>query len=333
MKKTLEYILLALIAVSCSNPNDIFVLKGKFKNFNQGELYVYNLTGRGSIDTVRLTEGKFSYDILQEDTALLSVVFPNFSEIPVIATPGATLKMVGDASHLREVAVSGTKDNDQLTDFRIRVADKTPPEAEQEAAAFIKDHPASPGCLYVLNRYFLVKSSPNYKKVEELLDIMLKASPGNLQLQELKKQVQGLKSLKTGGKLPDFSAVTTTGSRVTKADLKGDVNVVVVWSSWSFESQSIVRQLHKMRKEYGQRLQLLGICLDGNTAECKQQMKRDSLSWPTVCDGRMWQMPIVSQLGISAIPDNIVTDRSGKIIARGLTLAELKKEIENKLKK
>ena len=143
MKRTLEYILLALIVVSCSESNDIFVLKGKFKNFNQGELYVYNLTGRGSIDTVRLAEGKFTYDILQEDTALLSVVFPNFSEIPVIATPGATLRMEGDASHLREVTVTGTKDNDRLTDFRLRVADKTPPEAEKEAAEFIKDNPAS----------------------------------------------------------------------------------------------------------------------------------------------------------------------------------------------
>ena len=30
MKRTLEYILLALIVVSCSESNDIFVLKGKF---------------------------------------------------------------------------------------------------------------------------------------------------------------------------------------------------------------------------------------------------------------------------------------------------------------
>ena len=63
MKKSFGYILLALIAASCSNSSDIFVLKGKFKNFNQGELYVYNLMGRGVIDTIRLSEGKFTYDI------------------------------------------------------------------------------------------------------------------------------------------------------------------------------------------------------------------------------------------------------------------------------
>lgn len=333
MKKSFGYILLALIAASCSNSSDIFVLKGKFKNFNQGELYVYNLMGRGVIDTVRLSEGKFTYDILQEDTALLSVVFPNFSEIPVIATPGANLMMAGDATHLREVTVTGTKDNDRLTDFRLRVADKTPPEAEKEAAEFIKENPASPGCLYLLNRYFLLKTNPDYKKVSGLLDVMLKENSGNPQFTQLKKQVQGLKSLKVGSVLPDFTAVTTTGSRITKADLWGDVNVISTWASWSYDSQNIQRQLRKLRKEFGSRLQLVSICLDANTNEHKQTAKRDSISWAIICDGKMWQTPIISQLGINAVPDNIVTDKNGKIIARGLSAVELQKEIEKKLKK
>lgn len=333
MKKTFGYILLALIAASCSNSSDIFVLKGKFKNFNQGELYVYNLMGRGVIDTIKLSEGKFTYDILQEDTALLSVVFPNFSEIPVIATPGATLMMAGDATHLREVTVTGTKDNDRLTDFRLRVADMTPPEAEKEASEFIKDNPASPGCMHLLNRYFILKANPDYKKVSGLLDVMLKENPGNLQLSQLKKQVQGLKSLKVGSVLPDFSAVTTTGSRITKADLWGDVNVISTWASWSYDSQNIQRQLRKLRKDFGSRLQLVSICLDGNTNEHKQMAKRDSMSWAIICDGKMWQTPIISQLGINAVPDNILTDKNGKIIARGLPAVELQKEIEKKLKK
>ena len=87
MKKTFGYILLALIAVSCSDSDDMFRLKGKFKNFNQGELAIFNQMGRGSVDTVRLADGKFSYDLplLQADTFVLSVVFPNFTVIPVIA--------------------------------------------------------------------------------------------------------------------------------------------------------------------------------------------------------------------------------------------------------
>ena len=63
MKKTFGYFLLALTVVACSNPDDMFRLKGKFKNFNQGELAVFNQMGRGSVDTIRLADGKFTYDL------------------------------------------------------------------------------------------------------------------------------------------------------------------------------------------------------------------------------------------------------------------------------
>ena len=95
MKKSFGYFLLALTVVACSNPDDMFRLKGKFKNFNQGELAVFNQMGRGSVDTIRLADGKFTYDLplLQADTVVLSVVFPNYTIIPVIAAPGFSLTM------------------------------------------------------------------------------------------------------------------------------------------------------------------------------------------------------------------------------------------------
>ena len=309
------------------------MLKGKFKNFNQGELYVYNLVGRGSVDTVRLTEGKSTYDILLEDTALLSVVFPNFSEIPVVAIPGAELAMMGDASHLREVTVTGTKDNDDLTTFRLKVADKTPPEAAKAAADFIRDHPASPACLYVLNRFFLVKNDADYAKADELLQLMIKASPSAIKLQMLQKHVAELKKSVKGKKLPAFKATSTTGNSVSNSDLNGELNVVSLWATWDYSSRSMQRDLFKLKKDFGQRLKLLSVCLDANKDECKNTAKNDSVTWPVVCDGKMWQSPIVSQLGFTAVPDNIIIDRNGKVIARRLPLAELRKQIEDKLKK
>lgn len=323
----------SLLFFSCSTPDDIFRLKGKFKNINQGELSVYSLYGGGSIDTIRLNNGKFTYEILQEDTALLSVVFPNYSEIPVIAVPGSSVDMQGDASHLREVKVNGTDDNDELTKFRLQVAEQTPPEAVKTAAKFIEEHPASLGSIYVLNRFFLIKSDPDYAKADELLSLMVKASPGNVTLQRLQKQVEGLRNVRNeGGMLPDFSALTTKGKRVTKSDLKGELNIVSTWASWDVNSQAVQRELQKLSKKYGQRLQLLSVSLDANLEECKKTAERDSMTWFVVCDGKMWSSPVLGQLGLTAIPENIVTDRSGKIIARGLPLAEIRKTVEKRLK-
>lgn len=333
MKKNLGYILLTLIAVSCSTNDGVFRLKGKFKGFYQGELYVYTLDGKASIDTIRINDGRFTYEQVLDDTATLSVIFPNFSEIPVIASPGASVSMEGDASHLREVTVNGDDENDLLTKFRLQVSEQTPPEAVKSAAAFINEHPGAVSSMYVLNRYFLLKTDADLDQASKLLAAMKKAAPENKQLGRLKKEVDGLKQARKGSKLPNFSAVTTTGYRVTNADLKGELNVISVWSTWNYDSQSVQRQLRKFQKQYGSRLGLLSICMDGNPADCKQTSKRDSTLWNTVCDGRMWNMPIVAQLAVSTIPDIIITDRSGKILDRGLNMNELISKVEEKLGK
>jgi hypothetical protein len=86
-----------------------------------------------------------------------------------------------------------------------------------------------------------------------------------------------------------------------------------------------------LRKEFGSRLQLVSICLDANTNEHKLTAKRDSISWSIICDGKMWQTPIISQLGINAVPDNIITDKNGKIIAKNLRGNDLRETLKSLL--
>ena len=330
----LSIALLPAIAISSCSPSDgAFRMKGKFRNFNQGELYVYSLDGKARIDTIHLSEGKFSYLANPEDTVLLSVIFPNYSEIPVIAAPDVTVTMEGDASHLREVKVTGSDENDELTKFRLQVAEMTPPQAIKAAAAFVSEHPASAASLYILNKYFLLKSDADYNQAYQLLTGMVKARPDNRHFKQIQQQVSALRQAKTGFKLPKISVTDTKGRRVTNSDLKGELNIISVWASWSYESQSMQRELRRLQKQHGQRLGLLSICLDGNPDDCRKLAERDSLLWSVVCDGRMWEMPVISQLSITAVPDVLLTDRSGNIIARRLTTQELTKEVNTRLSK
>ena len=77
---------------------------------------------------------------------------------------------------------------------------------------------------------------------------------------------------------------------------------------------------------------MLGINIDGNKRDCENYLKRDSLPWPTVCDEQMFESPLMEKLGLSSIPDNIVIDASGKIVAHGLVADDLKKKLEEMLK-
>ena len=87
------------------------------------------------------------------------------------------------------------------------------------------------------------------------------------------------------------------------------------------------------KKKYGDKLAIISICLDGSPVDCKRTVvDRDSLKWSTVCDGRMWQSPLLSKFGFSDIPANVIADSKGRIIERNLSPMKLDEKIEGLLK-
>ena len=324
---------LLFLFISCEKPKSTFVLEGKFKNFSQGTLYAYNMEqGRGRLDTIRLAESKFRYEIALDDSMTFCIIFPNFSEIPVFAEVGATAHMAGDASNLSEVTVTGTEDNDLMSKFQLETIKLSPPEVKKRVEKFVEEHPASNVSLFLVRKYMLLRTDPDYRKAALLLGKMVAAVPQWKEAVQLHKEVKVLATSEKKMKIPAFKATSIDGVRLSQADLSGVVNVVCAWATWDFDSQSMQRRLKPLKKEYGSRLQLMGICLDATVSECRKTMRRDSVTWPTICDGRMWDTPVVSTLGITEIPSNIVIDRSGHIVARNLSTGELIEKIKELMK-
>jgi len=319
--------------MACSSNSDTFVIEGKFKNFNQGTLYVYNMDiGRGRVDTVKLAEGKFVYETEIDDTVALSFIFPNYSEIPVFAYPGAKVSMNGDASNLKEVTVTGTEENNLMSELQLKLNELSPPKATEKVVEFVRQHPTSPVSLYLIRKHFLLTPSPDYKQATELLTLMKEATPKNIKLNQLLTDVTRIGKGVVGQQLPPFSAVTIDGARVSNSDLNGTVNVVCAWTSWNFDSQHLQRQLKPLKREFGSRLQIISLCLDATVQECRTTMRRDSITWYTVCDGQLWQSPAVDKLGITEIPTLLIVDRKGTIVARNLSIADMREKIRGMMK-
>ena len=333
MKKFIGYILLTLIVVSCGAPSGHFRLEGRLRNFNQGEFYVYSPDGgKAGIDTIKVSEGRFAYETRLEEPATFIIVFPNYSEQPVFGESGATATISGDASHLKELEVKGTKTNEQMTEWRLMAGRLIPPEVKREAEDFIKKNPTSPISIYLLRKYFIDNTQPDFKKASLLANIMAKADRNNIQIDLLSKKLLKQKGIEVGNKLPKFSAVDINGKTVSNSDLKGKLNIVTTWASWSYESQNVQRMLNRNKKEYGSRLGIVSICLDANIKECRRRVTNDSIKWSTVCNGNMWDTPLQKSLAIDNVPGNIVCDADQKIIARNLKADKLEEKIKEALK-
>lgn len=333
MKKTSLFVLLmTLLLVSCGDSQKNFKIEGSFKGFNQGELYVYSMDGSRKLDTIGVSRGEFVYQASINEPTTLVVVFPNYSELPVFAEPGVTIKVKGDASHLKETEVKGTDTNKAMTDFRLKTSNMMPPQVLTEATKFINEQPSSPISIYLLNKYFIQTSDPDYSKIQNLVKTILAASPDNKQIAKISKQLEALQALKVGNRLPSFFASGLNGESVSSSDLNAKVNVIALWASWNYESVNVQNLLARLKREYATDLKVLGISIDGSVKDCRQIVERDSIKWSTVCDGRMWEMPILQKIGLTYLPDNIVVDAQGKILARTLNYQELNKKIEELIK-
>jgi hypothetical protein len=333
MKRAIGYLLFLLFLVSCGTDSSHFKIEGRFRNLNQGEFYVYSPDGGTSqLDTIKVQDGSFAYEVPLEKKATFIIVFPNFSEQAIFGEPGKTATVKGDASHLKEMEVSGNTDNELMTKFRLSVLHNSDNDIRKNIVNFVNDHPESIVGIYLVNKYFVRSAEPDYKKAVSLFNVMAKKQKDNGMLRNLSEEVDGLSKTMVNSTLPHFSAINTNGVRISDSNYSHTVTIINVWASWNFESIAIQRQLQSLKKKYGGRLSILGINLDPSKKMCTDATRMDSIKWDNVCDEQMWDSQLLKELGLGTIPDNIMIGRDGKIIARGLDSNGITSKLQSILK-
>lgn len=332
MRLHIGYILLTLVLVSCGPKSGFFRIDGRIKNLNQGEFYLYSPDGgMAGVDTIRVNEGKFKYETRLEGKATFVIIFPNFSEQPVFGESGTIAKMNADASRLKEMDITGNDANDAMTAFRKETLEASPSQTKDAAEEFIRTNPASIVSTYLLRRYFIDIANPDYDKAYQLSTLIAQADKDNVRMTMLTKQLATLKTAAVGSPLPSFSATDIDDKNVGRKDLRADVNVVYIWSTWNRESQTLQREMRKQRLKYEDRLAIMCVCIDANKAHCQKFIKRDSAMWSTICDGMMWDSPVLQALAITTLPGNVVADKEGTILARNLTTEEMRDKLKELL--
>ncbi len=322
--------LCTFLLTSCGSRSGYFKIEGRFLHINQGELYVYSPDGGlKGIDTIKIQAGRFAYETPMPRQAMLMLVFPNFSEHPVFATPGGSVDIKADASHLKEMTVEGTKENELMTKFRKMTVSVSPPEERRLAEQFVKDHPESPVGIYLVRKYFIQTAEPDYRKALELVDMMHGKQTENGLLVQLKQSLAGMLKLTKGSSLPRYKATDTEGRQQTDADLRAGIAVINVWATWNYESQETQRIIRDKRKNGGS-LKALSINIDASPKECQRWMESNEISWPNVCDGQMLESPLLKQLGLSRVPETVVL-RNGRVIERNLSNNDLRRRLNELL--
>jgi len=171
---------------------------------------------------------------------------------------------------------------------------------------------------------------PDYKQLApefEKLSPALRASTAGV---KYKQYLDIIKSVSVGAMAPDFAQPDTNGTMVSLASFKGKYVLLDFWASWCgpcrAENPNVVKAFNTFK---GKNFTILSVSLDrpGKKDNWMKAIHKDGLAWNHVSDLKFWDNDAAKLYGIQAIPQNLLIDPSGKIIAKDLFGDGLEKKL------
>ena len=325
MKKSSILILIIICLVGCKKGSNETTITGEIKGLGTDTLYLYGMDELyDRIDTIYVENDKFSY------TTSVDTINLNF------------------------LTISGNIYNEEFTDFQKALEDPADPSekageetvdkrttvekantAEEMAEEFILQHHSSYVSLYLLDKYFVQKETPDFSKIKKLVEVMTGVLQDKPYIERLNETITQAEKSEIGKYAPFFSLPNAKGEKITRSSdaFKQKSLLINFWASWNDsisqkQSNSELREIYKKYKK-NKYIGMLGISLDVDKQQWKDAIKRDTLDWEQVCDFGGLNSEVAKQYSIYKIPANILLSSDGKILAKNLRGEELKKKIEN----
>jgi thiol-disulfide isomerase/thioredoxin len=139
-----------------------------------------------------------------------------------------------------------------------------------------------------------------------------------------------------GQVLEDFAGDGLDGGRVDLKDFRGKVVLVDFWATWCtpcVKEFPAIKELAKQLESKG--FVVLGIDVDQDPKTAKSFLASQEVNWPQIYVGPIDQSAppssLAIRLGVTTLPFKLVLDRSGRLVASGHSIDELKKVIELQL--
>lgn len=188
--------------------------------------------------------------------------------------------------------------------------------------------------LYTFNM-FVLDSHFEAAKVEPLFHRFsagLKSSPLGLRTAE---KIEIGKRRQTGAKATDFTQNDLNDKPFTLSSLRGKYVLVDFWASWCgpcrAENPNVVKAYNELK---GKNFEIVGVSLDypGSKAAWEAAVKKDGLPWIHVSDLKGWKNEVAVMYGINSVPQNLLIDPQGMIIAKNLRGEALTQKLKELIK-
>ena len=319
-------------------------------------VYLYKPSGQGASDSVQIANGRFTLErAVAEDGLIAHLVIPrsyNLSFIPeegiikadlaAIAATGTALNdLHAQKAKAREALETETRGRLKAIRADKNLDDKAKEEAQEKivnefygkikplAEADLKEHSNDAIGLIALQT-LLGMEDVNVAKAEALLQQAGDRLRAEESITKMVERLRRVEATQAGAQFVDFEGVDDANKAVRLSDYVGKGHYVLVdfWASWCGPCRREIAHLKKVRDTYTDKgLVILGTVVWDEMEDHLKAMKELEITWPQIFN----KAEATELYGIAGIPQIILFDPAGKIVARDLRGEEINKLLDKAL--
>jgi len=196
---------------------------------------------------------------------------------------------------------------------------------ENALTVFVTRHPNSYVSWDLVDERRVAMHPNTFQPSFEALSPDFRNSPEGKKLAE---QIVNVKQTEAGVRSPDFSQCDAHGNPISLRSLHGKYVLIDFWASWCgicrAENPNVLRA-YNAYKDSG--FTVLGVSLDDSKDKWLQAVREDNMPWQQVCDMKGSKNDVALLYGIVGIPQNVLLDPNGVIIAKNLRDRDLMRKL------
>ncbi len=141
---------------------------------------------------------------------------------------------------------------------------------------------------------------------------------------EIEARLAKAKKFFIGQPITNFIQMDYLGNDFSLSSLKGKYVLIDFWASWCApcrrENPNLVKAYQQFKNK---NFEIIGVSLDKDKAKWLEAINKDGLTWLHVSDLKGWKNEVAKLYDIGFVPQNILIDPKGIIVAKNISGVKL----------